>query len=144
MHDFPSYRLAGLKIILVDDNLQFRSTLKKLLETQFKCLVIGEASNGEEFLNLPSIVTADIVIMDLMMPVMNGYQAMERINWVHPFTKVLAITMQSEHAYLRRLIEKGFKGCLFKFTIYENLADAILQVIDNKLYFPQELINSDN
>lgn len=82
--------------------------------------------------------------MDLMMPVMDGYQAMQMINWEHPHVKVLAITMQSEQAYLRLLIEKGFKGCLLKFTIYEHLADAILQVMDNKLYFPQELINSDN
>lgn len=144
MHDYPTFRLAGLKIVLVDDNLQFRSALKKLLEAQFKCIVIGEASNGEEFLNLPSIVMADIVLMDLMMPVMNGYKAMEKINWMHPFVKVLAITMQSEHAYLRSLIEKGFKGCLLKYTIYDNLEEALLHVMENKLYFPQELLDSDH
>lgn len=141
MQDFTVNRLEGLKIILVDDSLQFRSTLRKLLESQFRCIVIGEAANGEEFLKLPFIEMADIVIMDLMMPIMDGYQAMERINWAYPSARVLALTMQYEYAYLRLLIEKGFKGCLLKYTIYENLAEAIVHVMDNKLFFPKELLD---
>ncbi len=144
MHDYNENRLMGLKIILVDDSIQFRSALKKLLESQFKCKVIAEASNGEEFLELPLLAQADIVIMDLVMPKMDGYKAMERINWMFPFVKILALTMQSEQAYLRVLIEKGFKGCLLKYNIYENLAEAIIQVMDNKLYFPHELLDLDN
>lgn len=144
MHDYNENRLIGLKIILVDDSIQFRSVLKKLLESQFHCKVIAEASNGEEFLELPELGQADIVIMDLVMPKMDGYNAMKRINWMFPFVKILALTMQSEPAYLRILIEKGFKGCLSKYNIYENLAEALIHVMDNKLYFPHELLGSDN
>jgi DNA-binding NarL/FixJ family response regulator len=142
MHDLNTNKLIGLKIILVDDSLQFRSTLKKLLESQYNSIVIAEASNGEEFLNLPLLAQADIIIMDLMMPKLDGYEAMERINWMFPFIKVIALTMQSEHAYLRLLIEKGFKGCLLKYNIYENLAKAIVCVMEDKLYFPPEFLES--
>jgi DNA-binding NarL/FixJ family response regulator len=137
-------RLIGLKIILVDDNLQFRTALKRLLETQFKCEVISEVSDGDEFLNLQTLGYADIVLMDLMMPRLNGYKAMKKLNWQYPYMKVIAITMQYKHAYLRDLIEKGFKGCLFKSNLYENIAEALLRVLDNQLYFPAKFLMKED
>jgi DNA-binding NarL/FixJ family response regulator len=137
-------RLIGLKIIIVDDNLQFRTALKRLLETQFKCEVISVVSDGDEFLNLQTLGNADIVLMDLMMPKLDGYRAMDKLNWQHPYLKVLALTMQYEHAYLRELIEKGFKGCIFKYNLYENITEALLRVLDNKLYFPAELLMKED
>jgi DNA-binding NarL/FixJ family response regulator len=133
-------RLIGLKIILVDENSAFSTALKKLLEMQFKCEVIAVVSDGDALLSLPTLIRADVVFMDLSLPQLNTYKAMEEINWQYPNLKVLAITEIYESVYLRKLIENGFKGCLIKRNLNENIGIALDRILDNKLYFPTEFI----
>jgi DNA-binding NarL/FixJ family response regulator len=129
-----------VKLILVDDNLPFRTALKKLLEIQYGCIVIAEASNGEEFLELNNIPDADMILMDLMMPKMDGYNAAKIITWRYPFLKIVAITMHYDNAYLFDLIEKGFKGCILKSDLYNKIYDAIITIQKGDLFFPKELL----
>jgi DNA-binding NarL/FixJ family response regulator len=131
--------IKGVKLILVDDNIPFRTALKRLLKAQFGCEIIAEASNGEEFLKLPNLGAADIVIMDLMMPKMDGLKATYRINWDYPFLKIIAVTMHCDKVYLKDLIEKGFKGCIFKNNLYDKIHEAIEAVMDEHLYFPDDI-----
>lgn len=137
-HNFD--RLVGLKIILVDGNITFRADLKKLLETQFKCEVIAIVSDGDALLNLPTLIRADMVFMDLSLPQLDTYKAMEEINWQYPNLKVLALTEYYESVYLRKLIENGFKGCLIKHNLNENIGKALDRILDNKLYFPTDFL----
>lgn len=66
--------MKNLKYIIVDDNEEFRKALRELLEIEFSAEIIAEASNGMEFLNISEYSKADIVIMDIFMPEMNGLQ----------------------------------------------------------------------
>jgi two-component system, NarL family, response regulator NreC len=133
--------IKEVKIILVDDNIIFRSALKKFIEKQYKFKVIAEMGNGKELISQINIILdADIIIMDIMMPEMDGYTTARRITWHFHQAKVLAITMHYEKAYLQKLIEQGFKGCIFKNQVFETLFDGIQCILSGKLFFPNEIL----
>ena len=126
-------------IIMVDDNLQFRSSLKTYLESRLGCNVFAEASNSIDFLSLPNIASADVILMDIVMDEMDGFEATKRALWKYPYLKIIAITMHTEKIYLIKLIETGFKGCVFKTDIFKQLAVAIKTVMGGKLYIPDNI-----
>lgn len=125
------------KIIIVDDNNQFREYLKQFIERELKYVVIAEASDGTDFLELPNIHDADIVLMDIAMERMNGFEACKRVLNVCYNTKLIAVTMHTEKVFLLNLVESGFKGCVFKSRIFEDLARAIETVMNGKYCFPE-------
>jgi two-component system, NarL family, response regulator NreC len=128
-----------INLILVDDNLIFRTTLRKFLQSEFQYNVIGEVSSGKEFFALSNIGSADVILMDLQMPEMDGYAITRRARINYSQIPVIAITMHAEKAYLEELISAGFKGCVFKPDIYMNLNKAIEAVLNDKYYFPPEI-----
>ena len=98
-----------MNIIIVDDHKIFREGLRMYLEMQLEHNVIAEASNGKEFLDLPNIHKADIVFMDIEMPEMNGLEASKEVLKRYNYLKIIAITMYSNKAYLKDLIERTTK-----------------------------------
>lgn len=131
--------MGKLKIILVDDNQIFRESIKDLLVNKFGYNVIAEASDGSEFLELPKNLRADIVLMDLSMPEVDGFKATKRYFWDFPQSKIIAVTNHVEKAYLLKLIEVGFKGCIFKNDIFTELQPAIECVMAGKMWFHDDL-----
>lgn len=129
--------MKDLKFILVDDNNDFRQAMKDLLETEFSSNVIAEAATGREFLDLTEHYKADIIIMDLYMPDMTGLEATKPFLWKYPFSKVMAITMHTDKAYLQQLLEIGFKGCIFKDNIVRDIRTAIEAIMNGKYFFPE-------
>lgn len=128
------------KIILVDDNIQFRTNLKNYIESDLNCIVIAEASNGNEFILLPNIKHADVILMDIAMDGMDGFEATQQILWKCFHLQIIAITMHMEKVYLVQLLETGFKGCVFKSDIFNHLRVAIDTVMNGKFYFPQNIL----
>jgi DNA-binding NarL/FixJ family response regulator len=131
-------------IIMVDDNVQFRTNLKIYIERALGLKVIAEASNGREFLNLPNLTKADIILMDIAMDEMDGIEATKRALWIHPYLDIVAITMHAEKIYLVQLIESGFKGCIIKSDIYSHLRTALKTVKQGKLYIPDNILLDRN
>jgi DNA-binding NarL/FixJ family response regulator len=128
-----------LNIILVDDNIQFRKTLKCLLEERFGYNIIAEASDGKEFLELANLYEADIVLMDLIMDVMDGFEAAKRATYRYKGINIIAITMHIETVFLRKLIESGFNGCIYKSNLFTEIDKAIKSVMNKNLYYPKEI-----
>ena len=117
--------MEKLKIILVDDNSSFRQGLKWMLINEFDCEVIGEASNAEELKKLKVYFKADIILMDIMMPGMDGIQlTKELLSDLHNL-KIIAITSHVERIYLTALITAGFRGCIFKHNIFPIVPNII-------------------
>jgi DNA-binding NarL/FixJ family response regulator len=136
--------MRGLKIILVDDNELFRKALKTILIREFNAEIIGEASSAREFESLPNYAYADIILMDIMMPETDGITLSKKIFWTYPHLKIIGITMHTDQVYLISLIETGFKGCLFKNSLFENLSLAINTVLSGQLFFPENILLSKN
>ncbi|MFA6401964.1 MAG: response regulator transcription factor [Salinivirgaceae bacterium] len=129
-----------MKLILIDDNYQFRNDLKYFVEEQLKMEVIDEASSGEEFLALNTIHSADIILMDIVLKKMNGIETTKRILQQFPNLKVIAITMYVEQVFHAELIRVGFKGCVYKSDVFDCIEQAIKEVHQGHLYFPKCLV----
>jgi len=127
------------KIIIVDDSEMYRRVMKEFLRNELNCEVIAEAANGEAFLQLPNIHMADIVLMDLQMPRVNGFQSAQRMSIQHPNVKIIAVTMYTDKIYLSQLIELGFKGCVYKTTFFDDIIPAMHQVLTGGYYFNENI-----
>jgi len=133
-----------LKVILVDDNESFRKALKNVLEKRYHIQIIGEASCGREFKKLTNLHLAHIILMDVMMPDIDGITLTKSALWGDSHLKFIAITMHFDKVYLTSLIEAGFKGCVFKSNIFREIPNAIQTVMSGKLYFPASILTSDS
>lgn len=130
-----------MKLIIVDDNREFRENLRFFLEHKLNHRVIAEASSGEEFLafNETIIREADIILMDIMMNQISGIETTKRITWLHFNLKIIAVTMHIEKVYLEQIIEAGFKGFVLKTSIFNTLENALNDVYYGKLHMEDTL-----
>ena len=135
--------METLKVIVVDDNEPFRNAIKRLLTKEYNAEIIGEASNGAEFLALTNHHLASVILMDVMMPEIDGVTLAKRVLWLNPHLKIIAITMHVDKVYLATLVAAGFKGCVFKNMLFEELGTAIQKVIEGNLYFPKNITLTD-
>lgn len=127
-------------IIIVDDHLIFRQGLKSLITVEHFANVIGEASNGKEFIELLSHLKPDLVLMDIDMPYMNGMEATQKALQLMPDLKVIAFTMFSDEEYYYKMIDQGVKGFILKSSGINELEKAIHDVMMGETYFSNELL----
>jgi DNA-binding NarL/FixJ family response regulator len=132
------------KVIIVDDHVIFRKGLYTILNEIDFVKVVGEASNGNELLELLKKQPADIILMDIKMPVMDGIEATRKVISKYPGMKVIALTMFEEISYFNKMIEAGASGFLLKKTTSEELERAINLVLEDQSYFSEEFISSVN
>jgi two-component system, NarL family, response regulator NreC len=124
-----------LRVLLADDHGIVRRGLRALLESQPGVDVIGEASDGLEALRLCTEHRADILILDIAMPKMNGIEVASRVqNLEHP-PRVIILSMHADEAYIIRALAAGARGYLLKDATDEDLLPAIRAVDAGKPYF---------
>jgi len=128
------------EIIIVDDHMIFRQGLKSLLTIENIATVIGEASNGKDFLELLSSHKPDLVLMDIDMPHMNGMEATQKALELMPDLKIIAFTMFGEEEYYYKMIDLGVKGFILKSSGINELEKAIHEVMMGESYFSNELL----
>ena len=127
-------------LIIVDDHLIFRQGLKSLITIENIASVIGEASNGKEFIELLAHLKPDLVLMDIDMPHMNGMEATQKALEMMPDLKIIAFTMYSDEDYYYKMIELGVKGFILKSSGINELEKAIQEVMAGESYFSNEVL----
>ncbi len=128
-----------IKIILADDHNVLREGLKSLLNQQQDFEVIGEADNGRDAVRLAKKLEPDIVILDIGMPNMNGIQATQHIVAEVPDTKVLALSMHSDHQFVVKMLQAGASGYMLKDCAYEELISAVRDINAGKFYLSKDV-----
>ena len=121
-----------IKVIICDDQEVVCQGLKAILGTADNLEVTGVANNGLEALELIEKKGADVVLMDLKMPVMNGIHATKEIKEKYPQVKVLVLTTYDADAWLFDAIRNGADGYLLKDTTREALIQAIEEIFEGK------------
>jgi DNA-binding NarL/FixJ family response regulator len=114
-----------IKILVVDDHSVVRQGLRMFLSLDPELEVIGEASNGQEAINLVKMLHPDVVLMDLLMPVMDGITATQKIRQEYPDSEVIALTSVLEDASVVNAVRAGAIGYLLKDTQADELCRAI-------------------
>ena len=128
------------RIIIADDHTLFRTGLATLLGTQDDFLIAGEASDGVELLELLDKERPDIVLLDIAMPRMNGFEAAEKALARWPDLKIITLSMYGEEDYYFRMVSIGVKGFLLKNSDIDQVREAIRSVMEGTPYFSQELL----
>lgn len=123
-----------IRIILADDHPVVRDGLKGMIASQADLMVVGEAGNGEELLSLASRVPADVALVDLRMPVLDGVTAIARLRERSPGVRVLVLTTYDTDADIRRAVEAGATGYVLKDAPREELFRAIRQTARGDSY----------
>ena len=113
-----------IRVVLADDHLVVRTGLRAMLESDPEIEVIGEASTGSEAIELVARTSADLVLMDLRMPDLDGVAATKRLGELYPQTKVLVLTTYDTDADILRAIEAGATGYLLKDATRDELLQA--------------------
>ena len=132
--------MEKIRIIIADDHQLFRNGLKLLLNSFTEFEVTGEASNGEEFLMLLKTTPADIALMDISMPEMDGIEATRRGLKICPSLNIIALSMYGEDEYYYKMVDAGAKGFLLKDSDISEVREAIITVIKGGSFFSQELL----
>ena len=133
------HRQQPCRILLADDHAILRVGLRKLITEDQGFTVVGEAGDGQELLTLLRQVACDIVLMDLSMHVMNGFQALEVIKEEHPSVRVLLLTMHNSHEYFRQAVNRGADGYILKEDVYESLLWALNTILAGQKAFSPKL-----
>lgn len=127
-----------IRVLIVDDHAMVRSGLRMFLLAFDDMLLAGEASNGIEALELVESVSADVILMDLIMPSMDGLHAAYEIHRKHPQIKIIALTSFNDPSLMRDALKAGFSGYLFKDASANELATAIRSVrAGNTIFAPE-------
>jgi NarL family two-component system response regulator LiaR len=119
------YPVTPIRIVIVDDHAMLRKGLAVFLLSYTDLKLIGEAANGKEALALCADKKPDIVLMDLMMPIMDGITATRLIRRDFPDIQVIALTSFGEERLIKDVIEAGAISYLFKKISADDLANAI-------------------
>ena len=133
--------MKPIKVLLADDHAIVRMGLASLLGTQNDIDVVGEAEDGEDAVRKTLKLRPDVVIMDLMMPQMNGVDATREILASQPKTRVLILTTYAEATDLRRAIDAGAVGAISKDSPNRELVAAIKKIAAGERAFSPDIEN---
>ena len=127
--------MARTRILLADDHDIVRKGLRYLLGKHHDLEIVGEAFDGRQTVRLVESVNADIVIMDIGMPLLNGIEAAAQIVKQNPRIGVIILSMHSDEDYVLRALNAGVKGYLLKDTVESDLLHAIDAVRKGRTFF---------
>jgi len=130
-----------INIVLADDHWIVRDGIKALLEEDENLVVIGEASNGQEALELVKEKQPDILIIDVRMPIMNGIEAVGLLRNYSSTTKAIVLSMHDSEEYILKSISSGANGYLLKDTGKAEFIKAIQTVYNGGKYFSGDISN---
>ena len=118
----------AISVVLADDHRGVRESLRCLLEKEAGIEVVGEAENGVQAVQLVGLLHPDVVVMDVLMPELNGIEAARRIKECGTDTKILALSMHAERRYIANMLHAGASGYVLKDHAYAELARAVRSV----------------
>jgi DNA-binding NarL/FixJ family response regulator len=121
-------------VFLVDDHPMIRHGLRKLLEGVSEFAVIGEASDGLEAIQKIELAKPDILVIDMMMPNLNGIEVLHQIKKTSPATRAIVFSMQSAEPYIVEALQAGAAGYILKDTGPGELIEAINTVMQGERY----------
>ena len=114
-----------IKLLLADDQADYRQGLAELLSLEADLTVVGQAENGEQAIALTQQHQPDVILMDIRMPVFNGVEATRMIHQRYPWIRILVLSTFDEDEYIWQSLQFGALGYLLKSTPATQLADAI-------------------
>src|SRR5688500_15627980 len=127
--------MADLRILLGDDHTLMRQGLRKILEEQPGWQVVGEAGNGRDAVRDMLALQADVAVLDIGMPQLNGIEATRQIVRRIPLARVLILSMHADQAYVTQAVQAGARGYILKDSAGADLVQAVAALAAGKSFF---------
>src|SRR5678815_569781 len=128
-----------IHVLIAEDHLMVRAGIRALLEKAGDIHVVGEASNGQEAVEMVEKHTPDVLIMDIMMPRLNGIQAAENIRKLKLATRILLLSMYSDGGLIYQAMQSGVKGYVLKSSVSDELLQAVRTVAGGNTYLSEQV-----
>lgn len=128
-----------IKLIITDDSPAFLQGLELMLTSDERFEILDKCTNGRELYTNGNLDIADLLLIDIEMPVMNGLEAAIKISYDFPQIQMVAITTNVKTLFLKDIICAGFKGFIYKANIHNELFPTIDKVLNHQFVFPKEL-----
>jgi DNA-binding NarL/FixJ family response regulator len=128
-----------IKVVLVDDHQLVRQTWKLVLERHERIHIIAECSSGAEAIDIAINLQPDVMLMDINMSPVNGFEATRKIMKHNPDIKIIGVSINNQPTYAKNLMQLGARGYVTKNSSKEEMVEAILLVNDGKTYICKEV-----
>jgi DNA-binding NarL/FixJ family response regulator len=133
-----------ISVLLVDDHTLVRRGFRRMLEDEADILVVGEASDGKQAVELARSLKPQVVVMDCALPEINGLQATRKILSFAPDTLVLMLSMHTEETWVRQAMDAGARGYVLKNAMDLELGAAIRRIVNGETVIDAELLPKEN
>jgi two-component system, NarL family, response regulator NreC len=124
----------GIRILIADDHVILRQGIRLLIESDPEMEIVGEANDGREAIDLVRKLTPDILVLDLMMPGMNGLEVIQEIKKRRPEIKIVVLSMHSKEGYVLEALRNGAMAYVLKESSSQELLSAIRAVSAGHYY----------
>ena len=124
-----------IRVVIAEDHLLVRAGIRALLEKAGDIYILGEASNGQEAVDMVREFKPDILIMDIMMPRMNGIQAAEQLQSLKLPVNILLLSMYADAGFIHKARQCGVKGYVLKSSVSDELLAAVRAVAGGNTFF---------
>jgi DNA-binding NarL/FixJ family response regulator len=131
--------IRQIKILTVDDHPLLRQGIAAVIQGEKDMLIVAEASNGREAIQMFRNQRPDVTLMDLQMPDLNGIDAIVTIRQEYPQARIIVLTTYEGDALARRALKAGVVGYILKDMIRTELLEAIRSVYTGSKYIPQKI-----
>ena len=129
--------MSRKRVLLADDHAAMLEEVRALLDDEYE--VVGAVENGQKLVDAASTLKPDVIVSDISMPVMNGFEAAAKIREMGLAARIIFLTVQSSAAYLKKARALGADGYILKVNTNEQLGAAVASVLTGTPYFCPEL-----
>lgn len=134
--------MSKITILIADDHTMIRNIWATILNLQENFLVVAECGNGEAAIEKATALHPDVILMDINLPGINGIEATKLIRKFSPGSKIIGISVHTQPAYVRKMMQEGAVGYVTKNSTKDEMMTAILDVIAGKKYICEEIKNT--
>jgi DNA-binding NarL/FixJ family response regulator len=127
--------MEPIKVIIADDHVLYRAGVRTALSMKKDVKVIAEADNGMHLLNMVKMIEADVILLDIQMPIMDGIATLPELKKICPNVKVIMLTMVDDNSMITKLMELGANSYLTKTSDSEIIYEAIKTCYNQEYYF---------
>jgi NarL family two-component system response regulator LiaR len=130
----------AIRVVLIDDHRHVHQAVSIILETIDDIELVGQGSNGQEAITLCQQVQPDLILMDVVMPIMDGVQATKLIREQFPKVKILVLSSFQDHESVHAMLKNGAVGYITKSALTHELADTIRTTYQGHAVFSPEVV----
>lgn len=131
--------IQRIRLVIVDDHAMMRETWKMVLQRDPRFEVVAECASGAEAISCADSVAVDVMLMDINMTPVNGFEATRKILKAHPEIKIIGLSINNQPTYARNMMQLGAKGYVTKNSPSAELMEAIVIVHSGRAYICKEL-----